>query len=418
MDLQVVKQAAPARGGLSTWHIALLLLAAFGGAMATIVPMAYTLALRVAQLAPGSEQVLGYILGISAMLSLLYGPVLGSLSDRTRSRLGLRKPYMIGGWALGLAALMVMAFASNIPVLGVGWALTSLGWGTAVAALTNVLADRLAENQRGRVAGLSGLIAQTAPIGGIVLAGLFSADSVLVFLIPGVVAALLWLPLLLFGRDADSRDFPPAERMTLGTYVFSPRAYPDFAWNWMGSLLFFFALSLTTTFTTFFFAQRLGIVVEYVAHAVTLAAGIGLVTAVVGALGSGYLSDKIGRRRPFVLSGAALFAVGAVISAFARSLPVLLTGFTLMTLAIAVFSAANQAIVLDILPERETQAGRFTAISGMAQRVASAAAPLVAPLVVTVGATAEEMNYTLLYLVSALLGLTGGLLIFFKVSVR
>jgi MFS family permease len=100
------------------WYITLLLLATFGGSIATVVPMAYTLALRVDQLAPGNEQVLGYLLGISATLSLLYGPVLGTLSDRTRSRFGRRKPYMLAGCALGLLALLIMAFAPDIPILG------------------------------------------------------------------------------------------------------------------------------------------------------------------------------------------------------------------------------------------------------------------------------------------------------------
>jgi MFS family permease len=175
-------------------------------------------------------------------------------------------------------------------------------------------------------------------------------------------------------------------------------------------------LSLSTTFTTFFYAQRLGIELKDLSQIVTLTAGIGLVTATAGALGSGYLSDRIGRRRPFILGAAALFAVGGLVSAFARDLPGLLAGFIPMTLAIAVFSAANQATVLDILPEREAQAGRFTAISNLAQRIAAATAPLVAPLLVTLDATAREKNYTLLYLVSALLGLTGGALIFFKVK--
>jgi MFS family permease len=297
--------------------------------------------------------------------------------------------------------------------------MTSLGWGAA-AALGNVLADRLAGHQRGKVAGLSGFIGQAAPVGGVVLAGAFSADHVLVFLAPGAVAALLWLPFLLLNREEDTRTVPRAEPLTikglLGTYVFNPRLYPDFAWNWLGNLLFFFALSLGTTFTTFFYAQRLGIEIKDLSQIVTLTAGIGLVIATVGALGSGCLSDRIGRRRPFILGAAALFAVGCLVSAFAGDLPSLLAGFIPMTLSIAVFAAANHATVLDILPERETQAGRFTAISNLAQRIAAATAPLVAPLLVTIDATAYEKNYTVLYLVSALLGLTSGVLIFFKVK--
>ncbi|MET9830782.1 hypothetical protein ABZ078_16000 [Streptomyces sp. NPDC006385] len=46
-------------------HITLLVAANFGVSMAVIVPMAYSLALPVDQLAPGNEAVVGYILGIA-----------------------------------------------------------------------------------------------------------------------------------------------------------------------------------------------------------------------------------------------------------------------------------------------------------------------------------------------------------------
>lgn len=43
-------------------------MATFGGSMATIVPMAFTLALKLNQLAPGREEALGYILGAGTVL--------------------------------------------------------------------------------------------------------------------------------------------------------------------------------------------------------------------------------------------------------------------------------------------------------------------------------------------------------------
>ncbi|XVQ15020.1 MFS transporter [Spirillospora sp. CA-255316] len=409
--------AAEAR--VSGWYIALLMTANFGVSMALIVPMSFSLALRVDQLAPGREEVLGYILGVGSVLSLVTGPLLGTLSDRTRSRFGRRTPYLVVGGLVGMAGLLVMAYAPNIPVLGLGWALTTLGWGTAMASLGSVQADRIPQGQRGKVSGLAGFTTQIAPVAGVLMVGAVSGSALLVFLLPGLAGAALLAPFPVLAREADSRRRTFSDRLTagrlLGTYVFDPRRHRDFAWNWLGGFAFFFGLSMNTTFVTFLYAQRLEIELRDVAGIVAITGGISVVTSTVGSLGGGFLSDRLGRRRPFVAAGAALFATGSTVLAFAEQLWSLLAGSTLMSLGISVFVAVNQATVLDILPERDTEAGRFMAIKAFSQKVPSALAPMAAPLLIGIGSTAGTKNYAPLYLVSALSGLLGGLIIFFRV---
>jgi MFS family permease len=404
---------------VSAGHIALLVTANFGVSMALIVPMAFSLALRVDQLAPGREEVLGYILGVGSVLSLVTGPLLGTLSDRTRSRFGRRTPYLVLGGLVGTAGLPVMAYAPNVPVLGLGWALTTLGWGTAMAALGSVQADRIPQGRRGTVSGLVGFTTQIAPVAGVLMVGAVSGSTLLVFLLPGLVGAALLAPFPALAREADSRGLTFSDRLTagrlLGTYVFDPRRHPDFAWNWLGRFAFFFGQSMNTTFVTFLYAQRLETGLRDVAGIIAITGGISVVTTTVGSLGGGFLSDRLGRRRAFVAAGAAVFAAGSTVLAFADHLWSLLAGSTLMTLGISVFAAVNQATVLDVLPERDTEAGRFMAITAFSQKIPSALAPLAAPLLIGIGAAAGAKNYTPLYLVSALSGLLGGLIIFFRV---
>lgn len=92
-------------------YIWLMVLAQFGVFLAFITPVAISLSIRLSQLAPGHEESLGYITGAGAAVSVLSGPLIGVLSDRTRTRLGRRTPYMIGGTLLGLVSLIVMALA-------------------------------------------------------------------------------------------------------------------------------------------------------------------------------------------------------------------------------------------------------------------------------------------------------------------
>src|SRR5581483_10686349 len=129
--------------------------------------------------------------------------------------------------------------------------------------------DRLPEEQRGKVAGLSGFAQQIGPVAGVVLAGGLSGQNGLLFMIPGGLGAVLVLLFVVFVTERDSRDMTVGEPLTVKSlgakYLYHPRRYPDFSWNWLGRLLFYFGLTFNTTFTAFFFAARLDVSVQDVA---------------------------------------------------------------------------------------------------------------------------------------------------------
>jgi MFS family permease len=163
-----------------------------------------------------------------------------------------------------------------------------------------------------------------------------------------------------------------------------------------------------------FYASRLGIPVQEIAPIVAIISAVSIVAASVGAVVGGSLSDRFGRRQPFILGGAVFFAGGAVVSAFAPTLEFIILGGILSASSIAMFLAVNQAMVLDVLPFRATQAGRFMAITGFAQKIPNAVAPLIAPAILALG-SASGANFQALYLVTASLVLAGGAIIFFAV---
>jgi MFS family permease len=403
-------------------YIWLLVIAQFGVFMAFITPLAISLAIRVNALAPGHEEYLGYITGFGALVVMFTGPLLGVASDRTRTRLGRRRPFIIVGMLLGVVSLLVMALAPSVVVLGLGWILAQLGWGQALGGLTNSQADRLPESQRGKVAGLGGLATQIAPVFGVVIAGGLSGNPLLLFLIPGLVGVISVLLFVIFVHEDDSRGLRFEDRLTVKTllakYVFNPRKFPDFSWNWLGRFLFYFGLTLNTTFTAFFFASRMGVSVDEVGGVIAAAGGIGVLATTIGAIGGGFLSDKIKRRKPFVVLSGALMAVGMLTMAFSTALPVLIAGSLIVSLGLGGFAAVDQALLLDVLPERETDAGRYMGIVGFATSIPQAVAPLIAPLFLAIGIAAGGKNYTLLFIVAAACVLLGGIVILRIRSVR
>ncbi|KFF98930.1 MFS transporter [Streptomyces scabiei] len=414
---------APPLQKVGTAYLTWMMIANFGSSLALMVPLAYSLAVRVSDLAPGREELLGYVTGSAQFAYLLLSPLIGLWSDRTRSRLGRRTPFMIVGTVLGVVALFGVATAPGVLSVGLAWVVGMVGWSTASQAIQNIQADRVPEEQRGRISAWTSVTSQIAPVIGIGIAYAVASSTLLVFLVPGVVGAVMLVAFPLVKPEGDSRALVHTSDVTLrdlvSSYGFSPRKYPDFGWNWLGRFVFFMGLYFNTTFGTFFYAQRLDLPVKEVAGVVATIGTIGVLAAAGGAIGGGFLSDKLGRRKLFTLIGSAIFVAGAVVEAFAHTLPQLVVGAVLMQLAIAVFSAVDQAIVFAVLPDR-AQAGRYLAVVAFAQKIPSAIAPLIAPLVITIGVTdGGDKNYTQLYLSGAVLALIGGLIIKFKIkSVR
>ncbi|MEV4989989.1 MFS transporter [Pseudarthrobacter sp. LMD1-1-1.1] len=407
-------------------YVVFLLIAMFGAYVALVAPIGLSLSLRIQELAPANVEVLGYVIGIAAIVTTVTGPLVGIWSDRTRSRFGRRRPFSIGSALVGFAGLVVIAQADSIPVLLIGWVITSVGWSTSMNTLIQSQADRLPESQYGRVAGLTGFIQMVAPVAGVGLASAFIGNNYLVFLVPGAVGLLALLSWVVFVSEPDTRDAVFEDRLSMGkvfgSLVFNPRRYPDFAWNWFARLLFMTGVTFSSTFTSLFFASRLSVggQVADIGGLIVVLSLISIAVTGVGALLGGFLSDKLKRRRTFVLGSGLVYSVGAVILALGGSdLMVLIIGSSLTGLALGVFSAVDQAIVLNVLPERDTNAGRFLGINGYSTSIAQALAPLLAAPLILVGVSGGEKNYGLLFLVAAGLTIISGIIVQAKVkSVR
>ena len=403
-------------------YIWLVVLALFGNFMALVAPIGFSLAVVVNRLAPDNQEFLGYVTGIGALVVVLIGPIVGVLSDRTRSRFGRRRPWILVLTLIGVVGLTIVALAPTIGFVILGWAITQFGFGIAGLQLTSSMGDRLPESQRGKVGGLTGVATMLASIVGVAIAAALAADPVLILLGPGAAGLFFTLLFVLFAKETDTRQLA-IERATLRSvlsgYGYNVKKYADFSWNWLGRFLFNFGLTLATTFTTFLYASRLGVPVDQLGGIIAISGLLGIVGTVGGAALSGFLSDRLKRRKSFIIFSGALFAAGATVAAFAPDLTVLLVGGVIMNFGLGVFSAVDQALYLDVLPEKDTQAGRFVAINQFSTSIPQFAAPLLAPLFLAIGVASGESNYSLLYIVAGVFALVGGLVILLRVkSVR
>src|ERR1700747_1478202 len=199
-----LKPEAPAAHRVGWGFIALYTLAFISTSLVFIAPLLVTLALKVDSLvgierAPDS---LALVEGIAALLAMVGNPFFGKMSDRTSSRVGMRRPWMVIGLAGGSLGILVVALAPSIAVVLVGWCLAQLLLNALLAAMVAVLPDQVPAAQRGLVAGVLGVCTPIASVCGTFLVKLFTGNQLAMFLAPCAIGGVFILLFAVTMKDS------------------------------------------------------------------------------------------------------------------------------------------------------------------------------------------------------------------------
>ncbi|WP_406689915.1 MFS transporter [Saccharopolyspora sp. ID03-671] len=378
--------------------------------VALITPVVVSLAVRVQQIDPdGKEGSLALVTGVGALLALIANPFFGRLSDRTTSRFGMRRPWLVGGALAGTLGLAVVSTAQGVPVLLLGWCLAQAGLNAVLAALTALLPDQVPTEQRGRVSGLLGMAMAAATVIGTFLAQALQDSAFWMFMAPGLLGLV---PALLLAAMLRDRVLPASERPRYDAGEFArsfwvnPVAHPDFGWAWLSRFLLFMGVATLLTYQAYYLTDRLHVPADEVARLVFVATLVQTVFTVAGSNASGWMSDKLGRRKVFVLGSAAVFGIGLLVIALAGSFPVFLVGMAITGLGQGVYLAVDLALVADVLPDRDSDAGKDLGVFNIANALPQSLAPAIAPVFLAVGGGG---NYPVLFGAAAAFAVLGAL---------
>ena len=393
--------------------IALYALGYVGAYIALITPVATTLALKVGELDPeGKETSLGLISAIGALVAIVSNALTGALSDRTRSGLGRRRPWIIAGSAGGVVALAIVGFAPNLVVATVGWILAQLTLNMVLAALQALLPDQVPLEQRARVSSVLGISQQVSPLLGIGIAyGVQAAGGGigLMFLIPGIIGALMLALLVARIRDVPHEQ---AGRFTFGEFLRGFRIDKgkgaDFGWAWFGRFFVILGFAVYTTYQVYFIGDRLKVTGPDVVLTQLYALLIFSAVLTVSAIMSGRISDRTGRRKIFVFLAAAIVGVGLTLLALTNSLPMFFVAAAVMGVGIGAFFAVDLALITDVLPDKQHKAAKDLGIFNIANSLPQSVAPAIAPLFLAIGGGG---NYTALFIAGGVFAVIGALLI-------
>jgi len=387
--------------------ISLYTLAFISTSLVFIAPLLVTLALKVNSLV-GIERApanLALVAGIGALLAMFGNPFFGKMSDRTSSRLGMRRPWMVIGLAGGSLGILVVALAHNIAVVLVGWCLAQLFFNALLAAMVAVLPDQVPAAQRGLVAGVLGVCTPIASVSGAFVVKLFTGNQLAMFLAPCAIGGFF---ILLFAVRLNDRRLAKADKATwslrelASTFYVNPRKNPDFAWAFASRFMFILAYAFLVTYQAYYLLEKIGSAKAEVPQQIFLGTLVQSVVVVTASLIGGKLSDRTGRRKIFVLAASVVYGVAMFVIAIASDFNGYLVGMAIGGLGFGIYVAVDLALVVDVLPDKDN-AAKDLGVFNMAGALPFSIAPGIAPAILALGGG----SYAVLYAVAGVSAMAG-----------
>lgn len=364
--------------------------------------------------ADSATTILSIALAIGGLVGLVAYPAIGRLSDRTTLRVGRRRPFLFGGAAIIAVGAFLTIIATSTPLLTAGYVVTTLGAVAVLVAASAIVPDQIAPSRRGTSSAMIGLGAPIGAVLGIFLAQLVQPNLAAMIALPAAVAVIASVALAVFIREDQlpvSARRPFAIREFLGTFWVNPAKHSSFGWAWWSRLMIFIGVAAVNAYQAFYLIVVLHQDPATVGTSILIATVILTGISVIFAPIVGKLSDKVGRRKPFVIAAAVIFGIGLALVAAATTFPSFLIAIAVMGLGQGVYFAVDFALITQVLPDPDNPA-KDLGIMNLASQLPSSALPAVAPLILAIGASAANpQNFTALFVAGAIAALLGALFI-------
>jgi MFS family permease len=271
--------------------------------------------------------------------------------------------------------------------------------------------DHVPVQQRAVVGAWTGVSQPAAVLlGSALVAGLSSTAAG--YLVVAVLLVLFALPFLLSTRDRvlSSAQLPAWRwRLLVTGFLVSTRRHPDFAIAWLTRFLVQLGNATATLFLLYFL--RDGIRYQQLFPGHTAEQGLVVLIAiyttgiVLSAFAGGWLSDRIGRRKPLIVVAGVLIAAGAGLLAAVPTWPVALVSASLLGLGYGAYVSVDQALITQVLPNPADR-GKDLGVFNVANTLPHVLGPALAGILVT-----RLGGYPALFAVTAGISLLGALLI-------
>jgi MFS family permease len=326
-----------------TGFILLVALANAGGVIAFLPLLSLLLPVRIAEIA--GEARIGLFTATviaGALAASIANIAFGWASDRSRARGGGRRRWAALGLVLLALSFVAVAVAATPAAIIVAIILFQVAVNALLAPLFAIMADEVPGAQMG-VAG--GLIALGSPLASAVGAAMIALA------LPGDGAKLAFILAMVLICVVPLLRLPPVPAVVIPAATAPRLAGRDLAVAWLSRLLVQIAGNVLSLYLVYYFvsidpglsaARQVG----PIGQLMTIAYLLPLPVAVL----LGRWSDRVGRRKPFLVAAAALAALGLLGLALARDWAMAAAAFALYAMGSSVFLSIHSGFAMQLLP--------------------------------------------------------------------
>ncbi|MFB7599656.1 MFS transporter [Streptomyces sp. NPDC056160] len=409
--------AEPTRKVGSGW-VVLFVLANIGMYLPMQVPTTFLMPEQIAEIDPvGKVGSYAWVSMMGAVSGIVIAPLAGALCDRTTSRFGRRRPWLVAGSLVCMAALVGTGLQTTVVGVAVGSLVLSASFMIIGAGLSPVVPDQVPVEQRGVVLGW----AMVPQAGGLIAGGLllgvvtgFPAQYALMAVMPLLILLFAFTmkdpPLPLQHRD------PFSLRAFLRGYRISPRQHPDFVWAMTSRFIMGLGYGMGTLYLPYFLQDVLHYEQLFPGQStedgLLIVIGINCVATISTVVLSGWLSDRLGKRRMLVFVGGVTMAVAAIPLALRPTWTVTLVAAVILGLGYGVYLAVDTALVTEVLPASADR-GKDMALANLMTSLPYVLVPPIASVVL-----GNLGGYRSLFLCSAAMSVLGATMVWNVKGVR
>jgi MFS family permease len=307
------------------------------------------------------------------LAAVIVHPLAGALSDRTTSRLGRRRPWLLWATLPNLIGLGLMAVAPSVALLAFAYLVVQVANNAANAPWSAIIADRVPAGQRGTASGWNGLLAVLGTVVGALVGGLIVNKDrpldeyrVQLLVMYGLIAAIQATVVLLTAWRV--RETPIATARPFGradvarTYWVTPSAGRDFFWVCLTRFMVQQGIWGIFFFLQYYFDDVLGLPGERTMGTQFLP--LVMLAALTTVYFAGSLSDRHGRKPLVYLSGAMMSIVCFAFILFQSPLAVPICALC-FGIGYGAYTSVDWALACDVLPD-ELEYGRDMGIWAIA----------------------------------------------------
>ncbi len=367
--------------------------------------------------------VVGLIGFFGTLIGILVSILAGIISDHTASKWGKRTPAILTGALVSLPLIVLptlilspawraFLFPAALPIIILSYCGMQFFTNVGNGAWWPLLVDVVPEKQRGTASGIQGFLTLLGAAVGIVAITTLNQNGqtgLALWLVGGVFALTGILnALVIKGEDKPAED---VERISLWKAVrdmFKVRTrVVVFFWMVVALLLANMGINSMQFFARYFFEVYFPSISPDAAFRTM--GGISLVVTMLSAVGSGVLSDKIGRRT-LILVAMFLCAIATLLMGMTDDFILFLVMAAIRSVAIGPIMATAPALASDLAPKDE--AGQYMAYNNLTTGLSGAFSSLIFGVLLISMTKTAFMN---LFVISAIFFLLGGIVFQMKV---